>query len=294
MFDIQSITRAATVEQAIAALVADPESLPICGGSDLLIDIREGKRAGCSLVSIRDIPGLAGVSMEKDGTITIGPATTFAALTRSLIVEQHIPALGYAADQAGGPQLRNIGTVGGNICTGATSADTAPILLCLGAKLELTGPDGSRTVPLEEFYEGPGRVRKDRVELLTAIRVREGDYAGFTGHYIKYAVRDAMDIATLGCAVQVKAEGDRIADVRLAFGVAAPTPIRCHKAERAIVGRVPTAETLRLFSETALTEVTPRTSWRASREFRLQLVRELTARALSIALEKGGNTLWKS
>ncbi|MEA4897787.1 xanthine dehydrogenase subunit XdhB [Bacillota bacterium Meth-B3] len=290
MYDFEKLTQATSVEHAIALLMEDENARVICGGSDVLIRIREGKLAGCSLVSIHGIKALEGVSMEKGGTIAIGPATTFAGVTESAIVQQWIPALGYATDQAGGPQLRNSGTIGGNIVNGVTSADSAPALLTLNAELVIQGPDGTRTTALKDFYAGPGRVHLGRGELLTRIRIARRDYEGFSGHYIKYAMREAMDIATLGCAVQVKLEGGVIEDIRLAYGVAAPIPIRCPMAEAAVIGRAPDEETGRLLGERALHEVTPRTSWRASREFRLQLVRELAARALKQAIiNKGGD-----
>lgn len=287
MYDIEMMTIPETIEQAIKELMDNPEAKPICGGSDILVAIREGKLAGCSLVCIRDIPELSGIRMEEDGTIVIGPAETFSQVTNHPLIKKHIPVLSFAADQAGGPQLRNIGTIGGNICNGVTSADTAPTLLTLNAELEITGPGGIRRVAQEDFYEGPGRVKLEKGELLTAVRIKKEDYEGYTGHYIKYAMRNAMDIATLGCAVHVKMEDNKIADVRLAFGVAAPTPIRCPAAEAAVIGRELNEDTLQIFAETALTQVKPRTSWRASKEFRTHLVSELSMRALRAAAGKG-------
>lgn len=290
MYDFEKIHLAAGVPDAIAALTADPDAVVICGGSDVLIKIREGKLAGCSLVSIHGIKALQGVSMEPDGTIVIGPGTTFSQLTNHPIIRQHIPVLGFAVDQAGGPQLRNIGTIGGNICNGVTSADSAPALLTLNAQLEITGPDGLRAVAQEDFYAGPGRVRLAHGELLTAVRIRPQDYRGFGGHYIKYAMRNAMDIATLGCAVSLRLSEDKqsIADYRLAFGVAAPTPVRCPATESMAAGRPVSQALLDQISASALTEVHPRTSWRASREFREQLVRTLSRRATLQAIENAG------
>ncbi len=291
MYDIEKIVQAHSVTEVIAALAADPKALVICGGSDVLIKIREGKLAGCSLVSIRDIPALYGVTLEEGGTLSIGPATTFAGITADPLIRQYVPALGEATDLAGGPQLRNIGTIGGNLCNGVTSADSAATLLTLNAQLEITGAQGVRTVPLAAFYAGPGRVHLAHGELLTRIRIARADYEGFGGHYIKYAMRNAMDIATLGCAVHVKLAGGAIAEARLAYGVAAPTPMRCPNAEQAVQGRALTEETLALFGQTALGEVAPRSSWRASREFRLQLVRELAARALRQAIINAGGAV---
>jgi len=289
MYDIKSIYEAKSVDDAIKALSDDPKAVVICGGSDVLIKIREGKLSGASLVSINGLEELKGVSLDEDGTIVILPATTFSKVTGSKIIEKYIPALGFAADQAGGPQLRHVGTIGGNVCNGVTSADTASTLLTLNAELEITGPNGKRSVKLEDFYEGPGKVKLSHGELLTAIKIKKPDYEGFDGCYIKYAMRNAMDIATLGCAVHVKLDGSKtkIDELRLAFGVAAPTPIRCHKAEAVLKGRT-VSEALGEIGSLALLEVNPRTSWRASKEFREQLVRELSGRALKEAAAKAG------
>ncbi|MBO7667869.1 MAG: FAD binding domain-containing protein, partial [Firmicutes bacterium] len=125
MFDFENITLAKSVEEAVAALAADETARVISGGTDVLIKIREGKLAGCNLVSIHDIPELHGITLTEDGCIHIGPTTTFAELTNSPIIMERIPILGRAADTVGGPQIRAMGTVGGNISNGVTSADTA-------------------------------------------------------------------------------------------------------------------------------------------------------------------------
>lgn len=290
MYDIGKFYQAADVEDAVRALVEDPEAVVISGGSDVLIKIREGKLAGCSLVSIHGIKELEGIRMEEDGTIVIGPATTFSHITNNDIIQKHIPMLGDAVDMAGGPQLRNIGTIGGNVCNGVTSADSASSLCCLDAVLVLKGPDGVREVPISQWYTGPGRTVRNHDEVLTAIRIKKENYQGYGGQYIKYGKRNAMEIATLGCAVSVKLTEDKkhIQDLRLAYGVAAPTPIRCHTTEEAVKG-METGEALaQAVGKGALEEVNPRSSWRASREFRLQLVEELGRRAVKQAVISAG------
>ena len=290
MYDIGKFYQAADVEDAVRALVEDPEAVVISGGSDVLIKIREGKLAGCSLVSIRGIKELEGIRMEEDGTIVIGPATTFSHITNNDIIQKHIPMLGDAVDMAGGPQLRNIGTIGGNVCNGVTSADSASSLCCLDAVLVLKGPDGVREVPISQWYTGPGRTVRNHDEVLTAIRIKKENYQGYGGQYIKYGKRNAMEIATLGCAVSVKLTEDKkhIQDLRLAYGVAAPTPIRCHTTEESVKG-METGEALaQAVGKGALEEVNPRSSWRASREFRLQLVEELGRRAVKQAVINAG------
>ena len=290
MYDIGKFYQAADVEDAVRALVEDPEAVVISGGSDVLIKIREGKLAGCSLVSIHGIKELEGIRMEEDGTIVIGPATTFSHIANNDMIQKHIPMLGDAVDMAGGPQLRNIGTIGGNVCNGVTSADSASSLCCLDAVLVLKGPDSVREVPISQWYTGPGRTVRNHDEVLTAIRIKKENYQGYGGHYIKYGKRNAMEIATLGCAVSVKLTEDKrhIQDLRLGYGVAAPTPIRCHKTEEAVKG-METGEALaQAVGKSALEEVNPRSSWRASREFRLQLVEELGRRAVKQAVINAG------
>ena len=289
MYDIEKYYQAKDVEDAVRALEEDADAVVISGGSDVLIKIREGKLAGCSLVSIHGIPALEGVRMEADGTIVIGPATTFSHITYDSVIQKYIPALGWAVDQVGGPQIRNIGTIGGNVCNGVTSADSAALLFTLNAVLELTGPKGTREIPVAEFYTGPGRTLREHAEILTAIKITRENYQGFYGHYTKYGKRNAMEIATLGCAVHVKLSADnmRISEFRLGFGVAAPTPIRCFKTEETVKGMAVTdPELYEKIQEGAVSEVTPRSSWRASREFRLQLVRELSVRTAKEAIEK--------
>lgn len=300
MYDIEKITLVNSVKDAVKQLCADPEALIIAGGSDVLIKIREGHAAGCRLVSIREIDSLRGIKLEDDGTICIGPLTTFTELSESPIIKKHIPVLGFAADQIGGPQIRNIGTIGGNISNGVTSADTASTLCALNALIEITGASDDstdiklavRNIPILDYYVKAGKVCLQTGELCTAIRIRKTDYEGYKGCYIKYAMRNAMDIATLGCSVVSKMSGDGtvLEDVRIAFGVAGPVPMRCAKTEEKLRGMKIDKDLFIALEKIITEDVTPRTSWRASKEFRLQLARELPVRALkeTLGLAKTG------
>ena len=290
MYDIASIYQATSVADAIRALRADPSAIVIAGGTDVLIKIREGKLAGCRLVSIHGLDAeLAGVKTLENGDLAIGPLTTFHNVTFDPLIRAHVPVLGEAADMAGGPQLRAVGTIGGNVCNGVTSADTASTLLAFGAQMHVQGPDGWRVAPMDQWYKGVGKVDLRPAELLCRIVIPRENFAGWTGRYIKYAQRNAMDIATLGVSCLVKLSADKTVceDVRLAFGVAAPTPIRARAAEDGVRG-LTVAEAAEQIGALALQDVNPRTSWRASREFRLQLVKELSGRALLEAARKGG------
>ena len=290
MYDIQSIYQAKSVDDAIRALQADPSAIVIAGGTDVLIKIREGKLAGCSLVSIHNLTDeLSGVTLSPGGDVEIGPLTTFRGVTFSDVIRQTVPVLGEASDMAGGPQLRAAGTIGGNVCNGITSADTASTLVALDAVLRVRGPKGERDVPVSEWYQGVGRVALAPYELLVKIIIPRANSAGYTGHYIKYAQRAAMDIATLGVSCLVKLTDDKktVDDAALAFGVAGPVPMRAPSAEAAVRG-LPVEEAIAVIGKAALADVNPRTSWRASKEFRIQLIEELSPRALREAARKGG------
>ena len=158
MYDIKALYEAASVEEAIALLQAHPQAQIIAGGSDVLVQIREGRRAGTELVSIFGIDAMRGVTLDGEGAIRIGSLTSFSHIAKSPIIREKIAVLGEAVSMVGGPQIRNIGTIGGNTCNGVTSADSASTLLAWDAIVELTGPEGVRRLPIADFYIKAGVV----------------------------------------------------------------------------------------------------------------------------------------
>lgn len=290
MYDIENYYNAKTVGEAAALLKKHPDTRIISGGSDVLIKIREGKMAGTSLVCIRDIKELHGVKKTESGDIYIGAGTTFSHITNDPVIKECIPVLGEAVDQVGGPQIRNIGTIGGNICNGAVSADSAPTVFSLNALLRIEDGNGERTVPVRDFYLGPGKVDLKRGEILTHVIIPAREYEGYHGNYIKYSMRKAMDIATLSCSVVSKADLQKntLEDVRITFGVAAPVPFRCEKTEAVLRGMEINEELYRTVEESIRQEINPRDSWRASKEFRLQIGGEIAKRALKRTIELAG------
>ena len=288
MYDMKALYEARSVDHAIRLLQEHPQAQIIAGGSDVLVQMREGKRAGAELVSIYGLDELRGVSMEEDGTIRIGPLTSFSHITRDPLIRKYIGVLGEAVDMVGGPQIRNIGTIGGNTCNGVTSADSASTLFAWDAVIELTGPEGVRRIPIQDFYIRAGKVDLRPAELQTGILIRRESYEGYQGHYIKYAMRNAMDIATLGCSVNVKLSDDRktFTDIRIAYGVAGPVPMRAVHAEAAGKGLPVTEDSIEKISSTVLEDVTPRDSWRASKAFREHISKVLCKRALEEAVKR--------
>lgn len=294
MFDIQSFYEAKDIKDAVDALVRNANAQIISGGTDVLIRVREGKDAGKSLVSIHNIKEIKGVRLMANGDLWIGAGTTFSHITNHPLIQKYVPMLGEAADTVGGPQIRNMGTIGGNICNGATSADSASTMWTLEADIVLEGPDGQRIVPIHRFYTGPGKTVRQRTEVCTHFIIHKEAYENWHGVYMKYGKRKAMEIATLGCAVRVKLSENKkyVSDIRLGFGVAGPTPLRCIAAENLIRGAAVDDQTaVSNFARTALTEVNPRSSWRASREFRMQLIEELAKRGFYEAVRRAGGEI---
>ena len=288
MYDMKALYEARSVDHAIRLLQEHPQAQVIAGGSDVLVQMREGKRAGAELVSIYGLDELRGVRMEEDGTIRIGPLTSFSHIAKDPLIRKYIGVLGEAVDMVGGPQIRNIGTIGGNTCNGVTSADSASTLFAWDAVIELTGPEGVRRIPIRDFYIRAGKVDLRPAEIQTGILIRRESYEGYQGHYIKYAMRNAMDIATLGCSVNVKLSDDRktFADVRIAYGVAGPVPMRAVHAEAVGRGLPVTEDSIEKISSTVLEDVTPRDSWRASKAFREHISNVLCKRALAEAVKQ--------
>ena len=193
----------------------------------------------------------------------------------------------------GGPQIRNIGTIGGNTCNGVTSADSASTLHAWDAVVEITGPEGVRRIPIKDFYIKAGVVDLKPAEIQTAIIIPKESYEGYYGHYIKYAMRNAMDIATTGCSVNVKLSEDKktIKDVRIAYGVAGPVPMRAPSAEQVAKGKPVTKEVVKEFAKAVLEDINPRDSWRAAKDFRQHIAVVLAKRALTESIRLAGGEI---
>ncbi|MBR1453733.1 MAG: xanthine dehydrogenase FAD-binding subunit XdhB [Lachnospiraceae bacterium] len=294
MFDINFLYEAKDVKDAIKKLVENENSEVISGGTDVLIRVREGKDAGMGLVSIHNIAELKGVKKDSDDSIVIGAGTSFHDITYNEIIKECIPSLGEAVDTVGGPQVRETATIGGNICNGATSADSASTMTALQADIILEGPNGERVVNIKDFYTGPGKTVRDRCEVCKCFKIKKENYENYYGYYFKYGKRKSLEIATLGCSVLVKlnASKDAIEDVKIAYGVAAPTPSRAYKAEEFAKGKkLDDKNLLDEFAELALSEMKPRDSWRASKEFREQLIKEMAKRSLVNSIRRAGGKI---
>jgi len=294
--------RPVSVEEACAVLAGGEGTVKVlAGGTDLLVQMKQGRLQPKTLVSLRDIPGLSSVTMTTDGRLRLGAAATLAAVEDSTLVSEKFPAIAAAASGIGSVQVRGRATVGGNLCNAAPSADMAPILIAHGAEAVIGDGRSERVILLEDFFVGPGQTALRPGELLTAVTVPPAPAGSFAIY--KKASRSAMDIATVGVGAllvfaRVAPAADAgspvlliVRDVRLVLGAVAPTPIRARAAERLLAGRRLADDLIAEAGQVAAGEARPITDVRASAEYRTALVEVLSRRALAAArswAEKGG------
>jgi xanthine dehydrogenase FAD-binding subunit len=290
MFDIKEYKKANSIKDAIELLIKNPNAKLIAGGTDVLIRLREGHFEFSELIDIHELKQLKRIENDN-GNIIIGSGVTFTEITESDIIVKYIPVIAKAASTVGGPQVRNVATIGGNICNGAVSADSAASLFVLDAELVIEGVKGERLQKITEFYLGPGKVDLKHDEILKYILIKPENYENFGMHYYKYAMRNAMDIATIGCAVACKLIGNKIENLKMAFTVAAPTPVRILNVENFAKNKNISVELIDEIAKLTLKDVKPRSSWRASKEFRLHIIETLAKRVIMEAVRNAGGKI---
>ncbi|HWO41553.1 MAG TPA: xanthine dehydrogenase family protein subunit M [Candidatus Eisenbacteria bacterium] len=260
----------------------------LAGGTDLVIAVKEKGLAPKYVVDLKRIPGLSGIRENEDGSITIGALTTMRALETSALIVERFPFLAQSAAEVGSIQIRNRATVGGNMANATPSADVAPALIALDATVLIENGEHERTVPLEEFFRGPGQTVLSAEEILTQITipspVRSEDRGRkrLVGEYIKFSPRDMMDLAYVGVAVAyLLLEPERRCErVRIVLGAVAPTPMRARAAEAVLEGQGLTEGLAARAAAEAARESRPISDVRSSAEYRRAMVEAMTKRAL--------------
>ncbi len=264
----------------------------LAGGTDLVIAIKEKGLVPKYIVDLKRIPSLSGIREETDGSLTIGAMTTMRDVEISPVICRRYPFLAQSAAEVGSIQIRNRATVGGNMANATPSADVAPSLLVLGAKARINGTDGERLIDLEDFFRGPGQTVLRPEEILTAVLVPRSDER-LVGEYIKFSPREMMDLAYVGVAVAFifnKAE-KKCEGVRIALGAVSPTPMRARRAEAVLENQILTEETAEHAGQEASKECKPISDVRSSAEYRKEMVRAMTKRALLNAASRGNSPI---
>lgn len=283
-----------SLAEALAALAAVPGSVPVAGGTDLVVGVRQGRRGfPPGLVAIHAVEELKGIAAAADGGLRLGALATHAAVAADPYVRASFAALADASALVGSPATRGSGTVGGNVANASPAMELGAPLLVLGGSVELAGPGGStRTVALADFLLGPGRTAAAPGELLTGVVVPAPAPGRSGSAYVRLQYRRAMEIAVVGAAafVVLDAEG-RVAQARVALTAVAPTVLEAPAVGAALIGREPTADALAGAAALAAGAAAPIDDVRASAAYRLAQLPVAARRALeaAVARAQGGH-----
>lgn len=252
----------------------------LAGGTDLVIAMKEKGLLPKYIVDLKHVPGLSDIRENGDGTMTIGALTTMYAIETSPVIQKKYPFLAQSAAEVGSIQIRNRATIGGNMANATPSADVAPSLIALNASAKITSADAERTVPLEDFFRGPGQNIMDADEILTEITIPKTG-PQLVGEYIKFSPRDMMDLAYIGVAVAYNLGSDKKCEgVRIVLGAVAPTPIRAKNSEALLEGKTLTEELATQVGDEAARESKPISDVRSSADYRRAMVGVMTKRAI--------------
>jgi carbon-monoxide dehydrogenase medium subunit len=280
MFEFDCV-RAHDLGEALAALAKyGREAAVLAGGTDLNVLMRAGARQPRVVVAIGGIPGLRQLE-DTDGKIRLGAALTHAEVASDPRLAP-FQALVRGASAVGSPQVRNVGTVGGNVANASPAGDLYPPLLAFGARVTLEAAASRREMDLDDFVKGPGLSSIAPAELVTGVSFDRPEGAFHSG-FAKLGLRNAVAISVANCAIFATAQGGKFRDVRLACGAVAPRPMRMLAAEALLAGEQPTAELVEEAGRAASAECDPITDLRASATYRRHVVGVLVARVLEAA-----------
>jgi carbon-monoxide dehydrogenase medium subunit len=275
-----------SVDDCLKALAADPAGAKlVAGGTDLLPQMKNGLLKPARVVDLSGVTELRALGPADGGGLRIGAAVTARELELDARVRARYASIAESGALVGSVQVRNLATVGGNLCNAAPSADMAPPLIALDAVAVIAGPKGRRRVPLAEFFTGVRRTVLGADELLVELVVPDSGAAS-GGNYLRHTPRRELDIAVVGVAAQVTLAGGKCAKARIALAAVAPTPVRATAAERALEGQTLTPELIERAAGLAVEAAKPIADQRGSVEFRRHLTRVLTRRTLTTALAR--------
>ncbi len=272
-----------TIEETLALLDRyQGKSKIIAGGTDLMLQMRNKAVKPEYVVDITRIPGLDHIAVDGPQGLRLGALTTIRALETSAEIRRKYPVLSQAASQLGSVAIRNVATVGGNLCNALPSAETSQALLALSARLRIAGRETGRTVPLEDFFTGVGKTVLQPDEILVEILVPECP-PHTSGVYIKHSPRGPIDLAIVNITVLITMDPEKkiCKDAKIVLGAVSPIPLRARKAEDVLKGKRIDRALMDRAAQVASDESHPRRgSIRGSFEYKKEMVRVLTRRAI--------------
>ena len=258
-----------SIEELLELLKTKPNAKLIAGGTDLLLQMKEGTAQPETVVSLKNVEELGGFSVSKNG-YRLGACLTLRWITRSNELTQNFPGLIYAAGVVASEQIRSLATLGGNICNASPSADMVPPLIALDAVVQLVSSQSQRELPLSEFFKGPGESVLKGGEILHSIFLPQPSGSMI---YSKHAPRKYMDLAVVGVAVRLAKKNGKINEARVALGAVGPVPFRAEKTEALLAGQTLTTELMREAGEMAAGECVPIDDIRGSAWYRKRMVK---------------------
>lgn len=280
-----------TMAEAFSVLAgAGGEVRALAGGTDLIAQMKEGRKRPVLVMDIKRIPEMMRLEYDQAAGLQIGAAVPCADIAANAAVRQRYPAIAESASLVGSVQIQNRGSIGGNVCNAAPSADTVPALIVYGARAVIVGPgDRRREMLLEEFFRGPGLTVLQPDELLLEVVVPPPPERS-SAHYLRFIPREEMDIAVAGVAsmVVLGPTGATVRQARIALAAVAPTPVRAREAEAALEGKSLNDDLVRETGERTVAAARPITDVRGSVEYRKELVKVLTRRTLQMCRQSLG------
>jgi len=275
----------ASLDETVKLLAQHPGALLLAGGTDLLVQLRAGKKQTDLVVDVKHIPELNALHHDPAKGLTLGAAVPCYRIYGDGAVQSAFPALAEVAGIIGGTQIQGRASIGGNLCNAAPSADSIPLLIALGAVCRVAGPSGTREVAVEDFCTAPGRNVLGPGELLVSIQLPPGP-ARSGARYLRFIPRNEMDIAVAGAGVSVVLEDGVFRSARIALAAVAPTPLFVREAGEALAGQPVTPEAISAAAEIARGAARPITDMRGTADYRRHLCSVLTRRALETAVQR--------
>ena len=277
-----------TIDEAVQAMAAAGDrARALAGGTDLLVQLRGGRRSADLVVDVKDIPELNEISYNSQSGLTIGAATPCYRLYADENVAANYAGLVDSASLIGSIQIQGRASLGGNLCNSAPSADAIPPMIALGGVANIAGPNGTRQVAVEDFCTGPGRNVLEPGEILVSINI-PAPAPNSGANYLRFIPRNEMDIAVagVGSAVTLDASGQNFVSARIALASVAPTPVFCKAAGDSLAGKAVSDEAIEEAARLAMEDARPITDMRGTIRQRIHLVGVLTRRTLNTAIKR--------